>query len=312
MDVTTVILTVIMMGLILFIGALVALKNTITYEAKQLFMSVIINVAVPFIILNGVFNTDLTDDVLHQVILMFICSVSFNVLAVGICFLFGKIIGFSMTKSKQLALLAAIGNSGFIGIPLCAAIFGPTGGLLAAIFDAGLDVVVFSLGIYLLQNNNHFEWRHLKALVNMPLIAISFGLIFAFNGWGAPVLFKDLASMLSALAAPMAMLYVGFSLPDLFRSKQPLFFRELWMPLVWKLLILPIMVMIILSFLPLETLLKNILVILACMPTFMLSAVLFSRYTDKEQEAVVTSVFSTILALGTIPFIAWLSAFWIG
>lgn len=94
MDVTTVILTVIMMGLILFIGALVALKNTITYEAKQLFMSVIINVAVPFIILNGVFNTDLTDDVLHQVILMFICSVSFNVLAVGICFCLEKLSAF--------------------------------------------------------------------------------------------------------------------------------------------------------------------------------------------------------------------------
>lgn len=311
MDVMVVGLTVAMMGLILFIGALVALKNTITYEAKKLFMSVIINVAVPFIILNGVFHADLTEDVLQQIILMFIFSVSFNVLAIGICFLFGRIIGFSITTSKQLSILSAFGNSGFIGIPLCAAIFGPIGGLLAAIFDAGLDVVVFSLGIYLLQSEGRFTWRHLKALVNMPLMAISLGLVFAFSGWEAPVFLKDLASMLSALAAPMAMLYVGFSLPELVRSKQSVFYRKLWMPLVWKLLVLPMLVMLILSFLPIAIQLKHILVILSCMPTFMLSAVLFSRYTNNERTAVITSIASTLLALGTIPLIAWLSNLWL-
>ncbi|MDQ0272817.1 AEC family transporter [Cytobacillus purgationiresistens] len=309
MDAATVTLAITTMGIIILFGAIVAYKIAITTEAKNLFMAIIINIAVPFIILNGVFNTEMTDEVLQQVLIIFGVSIAINTLAVFISLAMGRLLGFQLSLAKKLALLAALGNTGFIAIPLCATLFGPIGGLLAAVFDAGLDVVLFSLGVYILQSEQRFHIRQLKALLNMPLLAITVGLLYVVSGMNAPVIFQDIAAMLSGLAAPLAMLYIGFLLPPFFKKGHALFYRELWFPLLMKLIIFPGITVLILSLIPIDDFLKQILVILTAMPTFMLASVLFSRYSNEENKAVMTTVYSTLLSLITIPLITLFAAY---
>ncbi|WP_342489023.1 hypothetical protein MKX67_05905 [Cytobacillus sp. FSL W7-1323] len=202
MEVTSVILAISTMGIIIVFGALIALKISITAEMKNILMMIILNLAVPFIILNGVFNTKITDVIFQQVFLVFGISIVFNAGGIILTLVLGRLL--HLNQPKQLALLAALGNTGFIGIPLSATLFGPLGGLLAAVFDAGLDVVLFSLGIYLLQSNQKFQFKQLKALLNIPLLAISLGLLYVISGLEAPIIFKQLASMLSNLAARLS------------------------------------------------------------------------------------------------------------
>lgn len=310
MDIGTVIMAITIMGMIIVFGAVIATKIPITPETKRLIMVVIINIAVPFIILNGVFNTNITDEVFKQVFIVFGASVIFNSAATMIAIAIGRLLHFELSLTKKLALLAAIGNTGFIGVPLCATLFGPIGGLLAAVFDAGLDFVLFSLGIYLLQSNGHFQFKQLKALLNMPLLAIITGLLYVLSGFEAPIFLKQLSSMLAGLAAPLAMLYIGFLLPPFFRKEQTLFYRELWYPLVMKLLVFPLLTILTMTIFSLDPFLKQLLVILTAMPTFMLASVLFSRYLNEENQAVVTTVYSTLLSLLTIPLIT-LIATWL-
>lgn len=311
MDITTVVLTITTMAIIIVFGAAIASKVPITKEAKHLFMTLIINIAVPFIILNGVLNSEITEGVLRQVLIVFFVSILFNIFAVLISLLIGRMLGFQWSLAKKLALLAAIGNTGFIGIPLAAAIFGPIGGLLAAVFDAGLDVVLFSLGIYLLQSDQRFHFKQLKALINLPLAAILIGLLFAISGLQAPVLLKNLSSMLSSLAAPLAMLYIGFLLPPFFKKRGKIFFQELWYPLIMRLVFIPTISVLIIVAIPMDNFLQQLFVILTAMPTFMLATVLFSRYTNDEEKAVVTTVVSTLLSLLTIPLIAIFASFFL-
>ncbi|NRG45442.1 AEC family transporter [Bacillus sp. CRN 9] len=311
MDAATVTLAIATMGIIILFGAFVAIKVPITKEAKNLLMAIIINLAVPFIILNGVFNTEISDEVFQQVFIIFGASIVFNSVATVIGIIIGRLIGFQLSKAKKLSLLAAIGNTGFIAIPLCATLFGPIGGLLAAVFDAGLDFVLFSLGIYLLQSDQRFNIKQLKALLNMPLLAITIGLLYVISGLEAPAFMQQLASMLSGLAAPLAMLYIGFLLPPFFKKGQTLYYRELWFPILLKLIIFPALTIFILSLMPLNTFLKQMLVILTAMPTFMLASVLFSRYTNDEDKAVMTTVYSTILSLVTIPLVTVFAGFFL-
>lgn len=311
MDAATVTLAIATMGIIILFGAFVAIKVPITKEAKNLLMAIIINLAVPFIILNGVFNTEISDEVFQQVFIIFGASIVFNSVATVIGIIIGRLIGFQLSKAKKLSLLAAIGNTGFIAIPLCATLFGPIGGLLAAVFDAGLDFVLFSLGIYLLQSDQRFNIKQLKALLNMPLLTITIGLLYVISGLEAPAFMQQLASMLSGLAAPLAMLYIGFLLPPFFKKGQTLYYRELWFPILLKLIIFPALTIFILSLMPLNTFLKQMLVILTAMPTFMLASVLFSRYTNDEDKAVMTTVYSTILSLVTIPLVTVFAGFFL-
>ncbi len=168
---------------------------------------------------------------------------------------------------------------------------------------------MFSLGIYLLQSDQRFQFKQLKALINLPLAAIIIGLLFALSGFNAPIILKNLSSMLSSLAAPLAMLYIGFLLPPFFKKKANILFRELWYPLIMRLVLIPVISVLVIVVIPMDDFLQQLFIILTAMPTFMLATVLFSRYTHDEEKAVVTTVISTLLSLVTIPLIAVFASF---
>lgn len=310
MDISIVVTTVSMMAVIIAFGILAGLKLQITYEAKRLLMAIIINIAVPAIILNGVLNTDITDELLLNMLIIFVISILVNLFAIGLSLLVAWLFGFRSAKARKLAILSGIGNSGFIGIPLCAQIFGPVGGLLAAVFDAGLDVVVFTLIIILLQkgqSDRQFSFRHLKPLVNMPFIAILTGITIAVTGIEPPQIANEMASMLSGLAAPLAMIYVGLLIPGFIQHKKKIQVKFVSIALVMKLLLLPVTAMFMIQFFPLALEIKQVVFIQVAMPTFMLAAVLFARYADDEDSAVMTIICSTLLFLLTIPLMAYIA-----
>lgn len=307
MEVLTVMIAISTMGVMIGLGVAVAKKIEITAQSKQLLMFVIINLAVPAIILSAVLNTEITDDIFRQVFIVFIASIAFHTVGLFLALGLGRLFHFRPTINKQLAILSTLGNVGFIGIPLSTMIFGPIGGLLAAVFDAGLDVVAFSLGVIFLQGGHKFRFGQLKALINTPLIAITLSLIFVTLNVEAPFIVKHLMSLLSGLAAPLAMLYIGFLIYPFIKGRKSFFYRELFFPVLMKLLFFPIIFIFFISLFPMETMIKQLLIIQISMPTFMLASILFSRYTNHEEKAVVTIIVSTILSLLTVPFISLLT-----
>ncbi|PPA71138.1 auxin efflux carrier [Jeotgalibacillus proteolyticus] len=306
MDIQVVISTICVMGIMIAIGSFFALRVDVTREVKYVLILLIINVAVPAVILNGIFSVEMTGDTLALAGTVFGISLAYHIGALLFVGAFARIFRFKSIFALKMTILGALGNTGFIGIPLIATIFGPMGGFLAAIFDAGLSVVVYTLVVYLLQAEGKFRFRQLKALINVPVVAIIVGILSAITGFQPPHMIVQLTSMLAALAAPMAMLYVGMLLPPLLKKKDKVFFPELWFPLSFRLLIIPLAMMVILSLLSFDGWISQMIVLQTAMPTAMVVAVLFSRYTSEEDTAVVAIFGSTLLCLATIPFIAYL------
>ncbi|TMW72328.1 AEC family transporter [Alteribacter natronophilus] len=304
MDITVVITSIMVMGVMIGIGAFFASKVPVTAEVKQAMILIVLNIAVPSIVLNGVFNTEVTDQLLNQAILIFFISLAFHLGALLFAWIFTRIAGFRSLFAKKMTILAALGNTGFIGIPLCATIFGPTGGLLAAVFDAGLDLILFSVGVYLLQSGEKFQLRQLKSVINLPLVAVVTGLTAGVTGFQPPAILQQLTALLSGLAAPLAMLYIGMMLYNHFRVAGLKVYRQIWFPLVIRLMVIPAVTLAVVLMTPLDPFLQALVVILSAMPTITLSAILFGRYAGDEETAVVTIAVSTVLSLGTIPLVA--------
>lgn len=87
-------------------------------------------------------------------------------------------------------MLSGLVNTGFIGIPLCAAILGPEGAIYAAIFDAGVDLVIRTGGVMILRKSKTFTLSTIiKSLINIPTLAIIFGLFFAYANIRTPEIF---------------------------------------------------------------------------------------------------------------------------
>ncbi|TDL31434.1 auxin efflux carrier [Jeotgalibacillus sp. S-D1] len=306
MDIQVVITTICVMGIMIAIGALFATRVNVTQEVKYVLILLILNIAVPAVILNGIFSVEMTGETLSLAAKVFGISIAYHLGALALVAAFAKIARFKSTFAIKMTILGALGNTGFIGIPLAATIFGAPGGFLAAIFDAGLSFIVYTVVIYLLQAEGRFHLRQLKAVINVPVMAIIIGILVAVTGFKPPQMVIQLTNILAGIAAPMAMLYVGMLLPPLLKKKRQVFFPEIWFPLSFRLLAIPLSMMAIFALVSFEGWIANMIVLQTAMPTAMVVAVLFSRFTDEEDTAVVTIFASTLLSLATIPFLAYL------
>src|SRR5699024_8996387 len=123
------------------------------------------------------------------------------------------------TKRGEIGFLSVLGNTGFIGIPLCVTLFGPEGALYAAIFDAVVDFTIWTVGVLILQNKCRLTIQSMISLLNAPLIAIVVSLLAAVLNIKPPGIFVLLTDHFASLAVPLAMFYIGIMIMTFDRSK---------------------------------------------------------------------------------------------
>lgn len=301
MEFQTLTQSILIMAIIIGIGSLIGYRQPLTAESRHLVITIIVNVAMPCIILDGIFQTPIDGNALTQIVSVFILSLLLNCLGIVIGWMGARTLPLASKKRREIAILSALGNTGFIGLPLCATLFGPKGALLAAIFDAGVDVVLWTVGVMLLQDRGSFSVKGLKTIINIPIIAIVAGLGSALIGFAPPEPVKQLFGTLSKLASPLAMMYIGMLLPTFIRSKPQVSLPLLGLPIVMKLFVFPLLTALLLSVFTLDKDISSVVLIQVAMPSLTLASILFSRYKGDEEMGAMTTVFSTLLALLTIP-----------
>ncbi|MEW9672523.1 AEC family transporter [Ammoniphilus sp. 3BR4] len=299
MNVSTIISTIVIMATMIVIGCLLTRSTPFTTERRQLLMNIIINVAMPCMILNGVFQTEIDSQFLLILLLTFVISIIINYFGVFEGWVVARTFHVSKTKTNEIALLSGIGNTGFIGIPLCAELFGPKGALLAAVFDAGIDFTIWSIGVMMLQNKS-FQPQALKSLLNIPMLSIFAGMMFAALNVSPPPFVQELTESFANLATPLAMMYIGMLIPSVMTKKLP-GMKQISIPLVLKLFIFPLAIATILSFIPLPNELKQVIVVQTTMPCMTMASILFSLYSCDEEYGASMTVLSVILSITTTP-----------
>ncbi|MGO4889751.1 AEC family transporter [Anaerobacillus sp. MEB173] len=298
----------IIMGVICVIGYILAKTNEITDEAKNLLISIMLNVAIPCIILDSAFNTNVGNELISQLTIIFIFSIIISLLGLVLGFIFARMFNYSSSNARKIAFIAGLGNTGFIGIPLCAALFGPTGALFAAAFDTGLGIVLFTVAIAIIQKDYKFSLASLKQLINPPTISIVLALFVIIFEIQLPELFIQLNGMLASLATPLGMLYIGILIQVMLKKRGAMSISQLTLPLLLKLIFFPALTIVLVSLTNFSVLMKQVIIIQAAMPTMAIAPILLARYAQDEEIGVIAAVFSTICAILTVPFIVFLGS----
>lgn len=301
MTMVTIFNSITLIALMILIGMLLSRSIPFNSSTQHLFINLIVNIAMPCIILSSIFNIELTSNILGNIQKIFLLSILVNL--IGIALGYGLVNRFYKgSKNKaELAIMAGLGNTAFIGIPLCAALFGPEGALYAAIFDAGVDVTIWTVGIFLLQDKMSFSIQLVKKIFNMPLIAVAVGLTLSFLSLKPPSIFIELTDSLAVMAAPLAMIYIGLILMDIYKRGVIKVNTILFFPLISKLILLPVLTAFIIYFMPLQLIVKQVIIVQAMMPTLTLASVLFAKYSKDEDLGAVTTLLSILLSFSTIP-----------
>ncbi|WP_156816888.1 AEC family transporter [Salsuginibacillus kocurii] len=285
------------------LGAIISIKSSFHPKQGTIIAEILITIAMPGLILYSFISSENTIPLFNLFLLM---SLMITICLVGICLLF--LIGKSVfsAETKKIALLSTLGNTGFIGIPLCFVVFGPEGAVYAAVVDISLDIVLWTVAPLLLAQTTDWQGAFRAALVSPPFAAIVIGLMWMLFNFEAPVLIVDIVEYVALLATPLAMMFIGMHIPPMFRlGKLPLSFFEIGSIVTIKLLLLPMIVYSGLYFLVTDPLLRNVLVLQTAMPTVAAASIIFEQHQKAGMFATQAIVCTTLISVVTLPLIVW-------
>lgn len=300
--------SIFMIAIMIGIGALLSRTFPFNEQTRAVFISVIVNVAMPSIILSSIFKVDIDENTFQKIVLVFGLSIFINLVGIGVGWLFARASKNGRQKSRELAILSGLGNTGFIGIPLCALLLGPEGALYAAIFDAGVDLIIWTVGVVLLQKEETNLFRSLKAMINIPTVAIVVGITAAYYNLKPPVAVMGGIDQFAGLAAPLAMFYIGLLLTTLRPKCVRTHRMRLWVPVSVKLILLPLFMLGLVGFMNLSSLVSQTVLVQSMMPTLTLASILFAKCAADEELGTMATVLSTILSLMSIPLMFYVTS----
>lgn len=289
------------------IGAIISYRSSFQQEQRKLMITLIVNVAMPAMIFVSFLHFPKDNQFYFQLFIVFIFSLVLYMIAIMIGYFIAKWSGAQTNQVREMAVIGANGNTGFIGIPLCTALFGTKGTLLAAAFDIGLGVSLWTVGVFLLQPNSMVAKLNLKPLLNFPIITFVVGMIISVLHISLPEPMIQIFTNLGSLATPLALIFIGLMIPKLLQTWRFISLYYLSTAISVKLVLLPLITALLLSFFQMDPQMKLIILMLSAMPTGSMVPIVFAQFRRNVEFGASATVFATLLSLFTIPVLFLLS-----
>jgi len=290
--------TILTFAAIVGIGALLRTTGLLAPEDARPLNTVIIYVGLPAFVFQAVHGAPLTASFIGVV------ALSWLVFAVvlALAFVAQKVMHLSRPRAGGLMLVASLGNTGYLGYPLTAALLGVAAvpvAVFSDVFGTVFALVVVGLPIAARYGEHDEDLPNtLKELVSFPaVIALAVAIVLR------PVQMPDAVSagldLLARVVAPMIMLSVGLSL----RPRSVLHGGlALAVAVVLKLVLAPLLALGLGSaFLAAQPL--QVAVLEAGMPSMMLAFVVGERY-GLDTDFIAAAIFvTTLVSALTIPLV---------
>lgn len=203
--------------------------------------------------------------------------------------------------ARSFAFTSGLSNYGYFAIPIAsiASLFLPETVGILAIFNLGIEIGLWSIGMMILTGKNN-----LRALINMPCISIVLAIICNVSGISnyLPSIFTETLRLLAACTIPIALIIVGALIFDNFHHiPLKLFWKIPASGIAIRLIIFPIAGIFLAKILPVNQILKQVLVIQCAMPCATFPMVLIRQYGGETTTAFLLTVATTIAGLIFIP-----------
>ena len=212
------------------------------------------------------------------------------------------------TGLRTFTLTAGVQNYVFFVVPIIQMLFSapgdPTLGVLF-IHNMGCEIFIWSLGVILMCGG--VKDLRLGMLLRGPLLAVIVSLIIAWIGLGEYVALPPImkaAEMVGAVSTPICLIIFGCSLYDLTRNFvwQP---RMLAAGVITRLMIAPALILLLAWVLPVDPLLKRIMVIQSAIPSAVIPVILAKRFGGRPDVGAQVLLATTLCSFVTLPF--WLA-----
>lgn len=200
-------------------------------------------------------------------------------------------------------------NNGFMGFPITLIFFGEEGLFLMLAHNAAMNFFFFAYGVRLMRRNKDEVRKRtpraaaravLKVLLNPNIIALAAGFLISITHVGLPEPVDEYLLYIGNVSTPMAMIFIGSTLANcnlLEIIKDHIVIEAT----VNKLFLLPLLTFGLAVFLPIDPLIKAMLVLGCCFPAAAMVSMLAEQEGEDQTMSSKSLFLSTLISVITIP-----------
>ena len=296
--------SLIMIFILIIPGVFFKKKNILTEDQNGAINSIVVNLPWPCLVIDAMqmkFSLQILKDsayilVVCLLILAIIFAISFPV---------AKLIKLPKTKQYLTVFMLLFGNTGFIGIPVIKALYGTDAVFYAAIVELINDILIFTVGILLIQLSAGANLKvGFKQFINPGLIGVIIGLVLFLLNIQLPNLIGGSIEMIGNATTPLTMFCIGFQIGGL-KFKEIAGDFQVYAICFVKLLIVPVLTLLVVKLWAGDfSMLEKVLIIGFAMPVGAVASIFSQQYKGEAAFATKSVLLSTVLSLITIPIFA--------
>ncbi|WP_269477235.1 AEC family transporter [Hominibacterium faecale] len=296
--------SLIMIFILILPGIFFRKKELISDHQSEAVSAIVVNLTWPCMVINAMqmeFSFQILKDSGYM---MAVALIVFTIL-IAVSFPLARLLRMSKTKQYMAVFMLIFGNTGFLGIPVIKALYGTEAVFFAAILEMINDVLMFTIGIVLIQLSAGADLKiRAKQFLNPGLIGVMIGLALFLLNCRLPELLGGSIEMIGAATTPLTMFAIGYQLGAL-KIKEIVGDWQVYVISFVKLLIVPVVTLVIVKLWAGEfTLLEKVLIISFAMPVASASTIFSQQYKGEVAFATKTVLLSTVLSIITIPIFA--------
>ncbi|EAF4672012.1 AEC family transporter [Listeria monocytogenes] len=257
----------------------------------------------PFLAFNTFYTNPLTIDYAYLAIYIFALCLSLILLVSLISFL----LGYNLQDRCALILASAFMNNGNYGTPVVLLVFGAVGLDIAVVLMVLQQLAMSTIGIYFAAKGSKDANGMKTVMKRVVRMLIAYG---ALLGLALQLLHVSLPSALMTCvklvgdaAIPTIMIVLGMQLAVI--SFRRIELTKVGIALVLKLLIAPIIAFGLTLILPVDEMTKQIMILLAAMPTAANTTLMAVQFDTKPDLVSSATFISTVLSIITLPIVLY-------
>lgn len=311
MVIRSVLSSMVMIFLMVIPGVIFRRGRMITEEQGDAVNSIIVNLTWPCLVIDAM-QMEFSMDILKKSGCIFIICMIVFILLLLLSVPLARCLKFSRQRQYLTAFMLLFGNTGFIGIPVARVLYGETAVFFMAIVEMVNDILIFTVGIFLIQLS---AGKHIKAewkkMLSPGMAGVLAGMVLFIGGITLPAALGGAVEMLGNATTPLTMFMIGFQLGGL--KGREIFYRwQNYIISICKLILVPALclaaVLVIKRvLLPGESalsLMDKVVVLSFAMPVGSVAAIFSRQYRTDSEFAVRTVLLSTLFCFLTLPVFA--------
>ena len=249
------------------------------------------------------FDTFYSNQLNIEYFYMFLFTCLLALIMMMLTVLFGFFIKADKTQMSAMLLGTIFPNSGNYGAPVAMFAFGAIGFQYAVIFMVIHAFLMNTVGIFIASYGSDKTTSikdSLMAVIKMPVLyGFLFGVLFQLLHIELPSTIQDGISLVGSASIPTVMLILGMQLAEIKPQKFEL--KYVNTVTIFRMLISPLLAVVLVNFMPVNDMIKNVYILLAAMPIAANTTLLAVQFNVKPDLTSFTTLVTTLLSLITIP-----------